>query len=73
MIWVYTVCLSITISKAAVQHGLRPACDLSVTEKNDNCREVAEVAARFYKGPSKVADQNQLPQSFEHAQKTSPD
>ena len=39
------------------QQSLRPSPRL----KDDNRREVAEVATRFYKGRSKVADQNQSP------------
>ena len=63
--------------------GVKPlfhrACHLAATslalKKNDIHREVAKVAARFYKGCSKVADQSPIKishhQPFEYAQKTS--
>ena len=44
------------------------------TEKIDNRREIVEVAARFFKGRSKVADQSQSPPvclACTNAQKTS--
>ena len=45
-------------SKAPVPQSLQPHCDLAATKKSDNRREVAEVAARFYKGCSKVGNRS---------------
>ena len=38
------------LAKALVPQSYRPRHDLAVSKKIDNRREVAEVAARFYKG-----------------------
>ena len=66
------------VIKAPVPQSLRPRRDLSATKKkNDNRREVAEVAVKFYNGRNEVADRSpnkiSRSQSFEHAQKTSRD
>ena len=63
--------------KAPVSQSLRPRRDLSASKKNDNRREVAEVAVKIYNGRNEVADRSpnkiSRSQSFEHAQKTSRD
>ena len=65
------------MNKAPVRQSIRPRCDLSATKKIDNRSDVAEVAARFYKGRNKVGDQSPYTishgQSFGQAQKTSRD
>ena len=48
------------LCKAQVQQSLQPCCDLSTTEKNGNCRGVAEVGARFYKGLNEVTARSQM-------------
>ena len=58
---------AILIIKTAVQQSLQLRCNLSATEKNDNCREYTQDLAKFYKGCIIMSHQKY----FEHAQKTS--
>ena len=80
---IYSAVAFVTIANTVTEAGrfrfIKPqshrACDIAATKQIDNRREVAEVAARFYKGRSKIGDRSPYKisrrQSFWHARKTS--